>query len=72
MMEIFIYLVIHKNKIMAEFVGTTKVNQGRITIPEAIRNMYSIGEGDIISWYRQSKDIIIVKKGDNDAPKDSV
>lgn len=46
---------------MARFVDTTKVNQGRITIPEAIRNMYSIEESDLIDWF-ENKDSIIIKK----------
>lgn len=46
---------------MPRFVDTTKVNQGRITIPEAIRNMYSIDEGCLIDWF-ENKDSIIIKK----------
>lgn len=47
---------------MARLVGKSKVTQSKTTIPESIRNMYEINDGDHLEWHEDGKSEIKVKK----------
>lgn len=50
---------------MARLVDKSKVTQGKTTIPQAIRTMYKIEDGDDLEWYEDGREKIIVKKDKN-------
>lgn len=48
---------------MQRFIGSVLLNNGRVTIPEAVRNMFSLKNGEKIDvLIEEGKEIIILRR----------
>ena len=47
---------------MEKFVEKTKIYEGRTSVPQALRNMLEINDGEFIDWYLEGEKTIIVRK----------